>query len=123
LETGANRVWVTPGLVRMQTATFTWTFTPKASGLAAGTHTAVALADWSKQAAEGSETNNTKGCSWSVTTGRADAKSATETASSAPFPPLWLLGPPGGGPLDAWLQCIAGSVRAVLEEGPGDGSE
>ncbi|PIZ49215.1 MAG: hypothetical protein COY42_04500 [Armatimonadetes bacterium CG_4_10_14_0_8_um_filter_66_14] len=123
LETGANRVWVTPGLVRMQTATFTWTFTPKDYGLAVGTHTAVALADWAKQAAEGSETNNAKGCSWSVTTGRADAQSATETASSAFVSPLWLLSPPGGGPLDAWLQSLASSVRAVLEEGAGDGSE
>ena len=123
LESSANRVWVTPGLVRMQTTTLTWTFTPKSYGLAAGTHTAVALADWAKQAAEGSETNNAKGCSWSVTAGRADTKSATKPASSAFVSPFWFLGSPGGGPIEAWLQSLAGSVRAVLEEGAGDGSE
>ena len=71
LETGANRVWVTKPLVRMETVTLTWTFTPKAYGLAVGSHTAVALADWAKQAAEGSETNNNRGYSWQITATKA----------------------------------------------------
>jgi hypothetical protein len=71
LETGANRVWVTKPLVRMETVTLTWTFTPKTYALAVGSHTAVALADWAKQAAEGSETNNNRGYSWRITATKA----------------------------------------------------
>jgi len=74
LETGANRVWVTKPLVRMETVTLTWTFTPKAYGLAVGSHTAVALADWAKQAAEGSETNNNRGYSWRITATKAPSE-------------------------------------------------
>jgi hypothetical protein len=98
----------------MQTATFTWTFTPKDYGVAAGTHTAVALADWSKQAAEGSETNNAKGCSWSVTTSRADTK-APERALSLLSPATWLVGP-WGVPVGATLQSVQEGVHAVLED-------
>jgi len=71
LETGANRVWVTKPLVRMETVTLTWTFTPKTYGVPVGSHTAVALADWAKQAAEGSETNNNRGYSWQITATKA----------------------------------------------------